>query len=208
MEKITKTRSEILNEIFGQYGTAAPVKIDPAPKKETTVTSVTGAIHDRIEKAVDFLQSVPSIQKLRKNDCRPHRIINKKYGNIFVKIGYGGNNMMISRAFPERNFQTIGEAVDFLWYFDQLLLKGFFELEISALVDTFKEAAEHARAQREKNKEKQKNDGVSKKTTTTSKNEPESPNTTANPDVRAAQVTNALKEIIEAENDANFKKVA
>lgn len=208
MEEVTKTRGEILNDIFAQYGTAAPVKIDPAPKKETTVTSITGAIHDRIEKVIDFLQSVTSVQKLRRDDCRPYRIIKKKHGNILVKIGYGDNNMMISKAFPERNFQTIGETIDFLQYFDQLLLKGFFELEIGAMLDGFKEAAEYARAQREENKFKKENEDVISTTTTISESASASQNTAANPDIRAAQVANSLKKDILAANMKTINEAA
>jgi hypothetical protein len=145
-------REEVLSSVFTRFGSPVPIKIEPTPRKKTTVTSVTTSIHSQIESAINMLLSKENIQEVSRAECRQHRILRKKYGNIIVKIGYGNNNTTISKHFSERSFQSLYETIRFLKHFDELLLKGFFESEIVELVERLKKASEHAHAAKRRKK--------------------------------------------------------
>lgn len=137
-------REEVLTSVFSRFGSSVPIKLQPVVRKKTTVTSVTNSIHLQVQSALEMLRSKQNIREVSRAECREHRILHKKHGNIVAKIGYGKNNTTISKNFSERNFQSLHETISFLEYFDNLLLKGFFEVEIIDLVARLKEASAHA----------------------------------------------------------------
>jgi len=141
---MTTNREEVLKNIFNRFGSPVPIKLEPLPKKKTTVTSVTASVHNKIQSALDMLRSKQNIQEVSRLECRQYKILHKKHGNIVVKIGYGNNNTTISKNFSERNFQSLHETITFLEHFDDLLLKGFFESEIVELVTRLKKASAYA----------------------------------------------------------------
>jgi transcription antitermination factor NusA-like protein len=64
-------------------------------------------------------------------------------------LGYGNRNAPFTALVPVKNFQSIGETVDYLKKLDEFLTKGFFEIEIKKLLEGYQAAAKVARDTKE-----------------------------------------------------------
>ena len=145
MTEDIKSRHEMLVDLFAMYGTTTPMDIGPRPKHRRTVTEITQSIHENIHASINYLKTKPSIQKVRDEECRRFKIIRKTKNQILVKIAYGGNNRVVSEAFAEKYYPTIGEAVEFLNKFVEYLLNGVFEPELTSLLQELRNNAAKAR---------------------------------------------------------------
>ena len=152
MTEAIKSRHEILADMFAMYGTTTPMDIGEQPKHRRTVTEMTQSIHENIQEAIEYLNSKSSIQKVRSKECKRFHIMRKTKNQIAIKITYGGNKRSISKAFKESFYTTIGEAVDFLNKFDEYLVGGVFEPELTDLLQELQNNAAHAREAKEKKK--------------------------------------------------------
>jgi hypothetical protein len=142
------TRAEIITRAVSTFGTLTPMDIEPEAPKGTTVTSITQSVHAMVHKSIEVLLAKQKLSKLRKDDCRPCKIIAKQEGNIQVKLGYGKRNAPFADFLPVKHFQSVGEAVEYLKKLDELLTKGFFEADINSLLERYRITGEIGRAAR------------------------------------------------------------
>ena len=152
MTEAIKSRHEILADMLAMYGTTTPMDIGSQPKHRRTVTEMTQSIHQNIQAAIEYLNTKSSIQQVRVKECKRFKIIRKTKQNLAIQITYGGNSRVISNAFNEKFYTTIGEAVDFLKKFDEYLVAGVFEPELTDLLQDLQNNAAHAREAKEKKK--------------------------------------------------------
>ena len=131
-----------------KFGNTAPIPVEKAKYHGATLTKAVDEIRARIDEALEQLSGVTSVRTARKKDFKT-RIIRKKERNLFVKIGYGGNNETFSDVL-EGYFDCHIRARTALIDARKMLSDGDFDEDILRIIAIKRVRALAARQQKSK----------------------------------------------------------